>query len=171
VESSDSIAKDVMVTEEENVVYTELKTCEHTYRAAEAEATAKLEQLTLQIESAEEGLRKIKSDLAEHEIAQERLTQDILIAQTVYSDVAQASSFSDAARSLTQETDENGERAVGLNLVSDRIFPVKQQGVFGSRLSVVIATLTAFTLITVFVLLRDVAVPRLRTFLAEHNAA
>jgi len=165
--SDHSLQGSVMVTQEENLVYTSLKTQEQEFRASEAAAVAKLETLEDQIETAESDLEAQEAALAEHEMEQTRLEADLVIAMAVHEEIAKASSFSDVARSLTTEGNEGGTRAVGLNRISDRIFPVEIDGVFGSRMTVIIAALTGLALIVSFVILRDVGVPLVQRLLAE----
>jgi hypothetical protein len=168
-DSEDTVANDVMLTQEENITYTNLKTHAIESQATQASADARIETLDAQIELVQEHLDTQTAVLSEHSIVQTRLEAEIEIAQKVYADIAKESSFSDIALSLTNVSGESGERAVGLNRISNRIVPTENSGTLSRIFAVLIAGFTAFSMTAIFLLVNGVALPALRN-LSEDRA-
>ncbi|HOZ44960.1 MAG TPA: hypothetical protein PLO37_24315 [Candidatus Hydrogenedentes bacterium] len=132
-----------------------------------AAKAAAIEALDRQMATAVAEQEEIEALIAEHQTRQTRLETREELARTVYKDVAKADALVAVAAGLARgKGEEEGVKAVGLNLLSDRTFAITDKGLLGRKGRVIVATFLAFCLSALAAIARDVGYPTLRDLLA-----
>ncbi|MBW7865752.1 MAG: hypothetical protein GX580_17370 [Candidatus Hydrogenedens sp.] len=127
-------------------------------------AEVELAALDRQIDSINVEVAALKKDLAEHTVAQTRLKTRESLAIEIYKDIARTESQTAAAFGVAGGT-AGQDRPVGLNRMSQETFAVEDRGTLGRKGRVMLTTILAFLLISLYMYARHEGVPRLRAWI------
>ena len=161
----------VMVTQEVNQVYWDTKTKEGQFQSDIAANQAKLTTLNASIEGARAENKALQSAIGEHTVKQRELESRETVAKLVFEDVAKATATNEVTLGMIQVSADLGLRPVGLNSLSEDIYPIKSVSLLSGKRAALLGVVLGFLLSACFVLLREVGIPWWRWALDKYGAA
>ncbi|GMU92338.1 MAG: hypothetical protein AMXMBFR4_13960 [Candidatus Hydrogenedentota bacterium] len=158
-DGASGIESKIMVTEEPNVVYIDLRKKENDTVALVSGLKAKLEQVDRQLLEVRKEQEELEAQLAEHTRIQGKLDRDQKVAELVFSEVATARALLDTVEMLCTQASADGRMSIGLNRLSMEAHPRKAVRVLGGAVRVLAAAVFAFALGVVFFISIDILRP------------
>lgn len=158
-EGASGIESKIMVTEEPNVVYIDLRKKENDTVALVSGLKAKLEQVDRQLLEVRKEQEELEAQLAEHTRIQGKLDRDQKVAELVFSEVATARALLDTVEMLCTQASADGRMSIGLNRLSMEAHPRKAVRVVGGTARILAAAVFAFALGVVFFISIDILRP------------
>lgn len=158
-EGAGGIESKIMVTEEPNEVYVELKKKENETAALASGLKAKLDQVDRQLLEVRKEQEELEAQLAEHTRVQGELDRDQKVAELVFSEVATARALLDTVEMLCTQASADGRMPIGLNRLSMEAHPRKAVRALGGAARILAAAVFAFVLGVAFFISIDILRP------------
>ncbi len=153
-----------MLTQEVNQVYWEQKGEALALRQTAASTRAQLTALSGELESLRSRQRAVQAELAAHRRQETRLKTEEQIKNTVYEQVAASRDMVTAAHDIATGGAAESVAALGLNRLTEEIYPQEMTGFLGRRGRVMTAALLALVFGVGACAAVDVGWPRLKEY-------
>ena len=161
--SIEELGGKVMVSQELNVVYWDMKKIEADLLSQVAANEAKLAELEAQNAQARKDREELEALIGEHTMKQRDLTTRETITTFVYEDVAKSKALNEATLAMIKAAPESSLWPVGLNSLEGGVYAVPSESLLSGRRAALVAAMLGFLLSASAVILREVIVPWWRT--------